>query len=228
MDRTETSKFLDLIIKELKKKANQKNVEGMARFGINSENTLGVPVYVLREMAKSYRNNHELAQLLWKSKIHEARLLAGFIDDSNKVTQKQMEDWVVDFNSWDVCDQVVSNLFDKTPWAYEKAFEWSKRDEEFVKRAGFVMIAALAVHDKSANNEKLIKFFPIIKREAKDERNFVRKAVNWALRQIGKRNHELNLRAIQLAEEILEIDSKSAKWIARDALRELKGKFIEK
>lgn len=212
------------IIVQLKKQANAKNVAGMARFGINPHNTLGISVYVIRDIAKKIGKNHKLAQELWDSKIHEARLLAGFIDELEKVTEKQMEKWVKDFDSWDICDQVCSNLFDKTPFAYKKAFEWSKRKEEFVKRAGFVLMACLAVHDKKAEDKKFEQFFPIIKKHSTDERNFVRKAVNWALRQIGKRNLSLNKKAIKVANEIKKIDSRSARWIANDAIRELKSR----
>ena len=149
------------------------------------------------------------------------------IDEPEKLTETQIENWVRDINSWDVCDQVCSNLFDKTKFAHKKAIEWSKRKEEFVKRAGFVLMAALAVHDKEADNQKFLRFLPIIKREANDERNFVKKAVNWALRQIGKRNSALNKIAIQTARQVQKIDSKSAKWIASDALMELTSEAIE-
>lgn len=216
------------ILKKLKSHANPKNIEGMARFGISPKNTYGVSIPVIRKMAKQIGKNHQLAQQLWDSKIHEARILAGLIDEPDKVTERQMEKWVKDFDSWDVCDQVCSNLFDKTKFAYQKAFEWSKRDEEFVKRAGFVMMACLSVHDKQAKDKKFEQFFPVIKREVHDERNFVKKAVNWALRQIGKRNLTLNKKAIAAAKEIQRIDSKSAKWIATDALRELTSEAVQK
>jgi len=209
------------IIKKLRSLANPKNVAGMARFGINPKNTLGVSVPNIRGIAKKIGKNHDLALKLWNSKIHEARLLAGFIDEADKVTERQMEKWVKDFDSWDVCDQVCSNLFDKTGFAYKKAFQWSKRKEEFVKRAGFVLMAALSVHDKKARDKEFEKFFPIIKNQADDERNFVRKAVNWALRQIGKRNFNLNKKSVKLAKEIQKMGTKSAKWIAGDAIREL-------
>ena len=216
------------IIKKLKSLANPKNVEGMARFGINPNNTLGISVYVVRNIAKKIGKNHKLAKQLWDSKIHEARLLAGFIDIPEKVTEKQMEGWVKDFDSWDICDQLCGNLFDKTPFAYKKTFEWSKRKEEFVKRAGFVLMASLSVHDKKAEDKKFEKFFPLIKKHSIDERNFVRKAINWALRQTGKRNINLNKKAIKIAKEIKKTDSKSAKWIASDALRELTSDKVQK
>jgi 3-methyladenine DNA glycosylase AlkD len=216
------------ILEQLRSLSDPEAVAGMARFGINPKNTFGVSIPDLRKMAKQIGKNHLLAQKLWASGIHEARILAGMIDPPEEVTEKQMEKWVEDFDSWDVCDQVCSNLFDQTKFAHKKAFEWSKRKEEFVKRAGFVLMATLAVHDKEADNQKFLRFLLIIKREAKDERNFVKKAVNWALRQIGKRNFALNKIAIQTAKEIQKTDSKSAKWIASDALRELTSEAVRK
>ena len=224
------------IIDKLKTYKNPKNVEGMARFGINPKNTLGVSIYILRPLAKEIQKNssyakspedlHQLAIQLWDSKIHEARILAGFIDIPAMITDAQMDEWVADFDSWDVCDQVISNLFDKSPFAYKKAYEWSKRIPEFEKRAGFAMMAALAVHDKKAPDGKLMKFFPVIIRESTDERNFVKKAVNWALRQIGKRNTNLREKSIKVAEDIIKNypNSRSAQWIGKDAIRELSKK----
>ncbi len=207
---------------------NAKNVEGMARFGISTNNTLGVSIYDLRPIAKQIGKSHALALQLWGSGIHEARILASYIDDAGKVTEAQMEKWVSQFDSWDVCDQVCSSLFDGTKFAYDKAVEWSRRKEEFVKRAGFVLMACLAVHDKNANDEKFLAFLPIIKRESCDERNFVKKAVNWALRQIGKsRNKRLNKAAIKTAKEISKIGCKAANWIASDALRELESPAVQ-
>ena len=211
-------------IEKLKLLAKAENTAGMARFGINPQNTLGVSIPVLRMLAKKMGKNHRLAGKLWKSGFHEARILAALVDEPEQVTARQMDGWAKDFDSWDVCDQVCSNLFDKTLFAYEKVAEWSESKEEFVKRAGFVLMAALAVHDKKALDGKFERFFPLIRREALDGRNFVKKAVNWALRQLGKRNAALRRKAIQEAEKILKIDSPSAKWIARDALRELKIK----
>ncbi|MCX9010016.1 MAG: DNA alkylation repair protein [Candidatus Methanoperedens sp.] len=209
------------ILKQLESLSNPEAIAGMARFGINSNNTYGVSVPALRKMARETGKDHTLAQQLWSSGIHEARMLAGMIDEPEKVTGEQMESWAADFDSWDVCDQVCSNLFDKTEFAYQKAHEWSSRKEEFIKRAGFVLMAALSVHDKRAGDEKFLEFLPMIKREAADDRNFVKKAANWALRQIGKRNLNLNRAAIETAKEIQRIDSKAARWIASDALREL-------
>ena len=216
------------IIQRLKSLSDPEAVKGMARFGINPENTYGVSVPDLRKIARGISTDHALAEQLWASGIHEARILASMIDEPEMVTEAQMESWVKDFDSWDVCDQCCSNLFDKTGLARSKAAEWSKREEEFVKRAGFTLMATLAVHDKKAVDEEFVKFLPVIKRESTDNRNFVKKAVNWALRQIGKRNLNLNKMAIKAAEEIQQIDSKSARWIAADAIRELTGEAVQK
>ncbi len=216
------------ILKKLKSLAKPKNVKGMARFGINTEKALGVPVPFLRDLAKKTGKNHKIAQDLWNSGIHEARILASMIDDFNLVAEKQMEKWVKDFNSWDVCDQVCMNLFNKTPFAIKKTVQWSKSSQEFVKRAGFAMMACLAVHGKELKNEQFVKLLYFIKKEAKDERNFVKKAVNWALRQTGKRNKKLNREAIKTAKEIRKMDSKSAKWIASNALKELQSEAVQK
>lgn len=215
------------IIAKLKSQRNPAAVAGMARYGINPQNTLGVSVPNIRTLAKQIGKNHELALKLWASGVHEARMLAAFIDDHKQVDEAQMERWVADFDSWDVCDQTCGNLFDKTPWAYAKAAEWAGRPEEFVKRAGFVMMACLAVHDKKAADEKFLDFLPIIKREASDDRNLVKKAVNWALRQIGKRNIALNKVSVAAASDIRQLDSKPARWIATDALRELTGEAVQ-
>ena len=213
---------LRTVVALLKKNSNPKNIAGMARFGINPKNTLGISIPFLRALAKKIGKEHQLALQLWKTKIHEARLLAGFIDDPKLVTVKQMESWVNDFDSWDVCDQVCSNLFDKTPYAYQKARQWTKSNKEYVRRAGFVMMACLAVHDKKAPDKTFLQFFPLIEKYSIDERNFVKKAVNWALRQIGKRRHsKLRKPAILLAKRLADSKSPAARWAGKDALREL-------
>lgn len=216
------------IIKKLRSLANPKNVAGMARFGINPKNTLGVPVPKLRDLAEKIGEDHKLAQRLWNSKIHEARILASMIDDPKLVTEKQMGDWVKDFNSWDVCDQSCMNLFVFAKPAYKKCFEFPKRREEFIRRTGFALMACFAFKRKDIKDNDLAKFFPVIKKYSTDERNFVRKAVNWALRQIGKRNAKLNKEAIKVAKEIQKINSKTAKWIAYDAIKELESKAVQK
>ena len=215
------------ILDRLQSLANPAAVEGMARYGIRPANVLGISIPHLRKLAKEIGKSHELALQLWASGIHEARILACFIDVPRSVTEAQMEEWVKDFDSWDVCDQCCGNLFDRTEFAYRKAVEWSSREEEFVKRAAFALIAWLAVHDKKVTDDAFLPFLPIIKREAVDERNFVKKAINWALRQIGKRNPQLNKAAIGISKEIQEIDSPSARWIAKDALRELTSEKVQ-
>jgi 3-methyladenine DNA glycosylase AlkD len=173
----------DNILKKLKSLENERNRKGMERFGIQTKNAYGIAIPILRRMAREIGTDHRLAVQLWNFRVHEARLLASFIDDPTKVTERQMDRWARDFDSWDICDQCCGFLFDRTSYAYGKALQWSKRKEEFLKRAGFVLMAALAVHDKEADDAAFIKFLPRIREESLDERNFVRKAVNWALRQ---------------------------------------------
>jgi 3-methyladenine DNA glycosylase AlkD len=212
------------ILQELEPFGNPENRAGMSRFGINIGNAYGVSIPVIRNIARRYKRNHTLALDLWNTGVHEARLLAAFIDDPQQVTEAQMETWVQDFNSWDLCDQTCGNLFIKTPFAYHKAVAWTYRNEEFVKRAGFAMMAYLAVHDKKAANERLLAFFPHIERESKDSRNYVKKAVNWALRQIGKRDKDLWYEAIELASRIKEQPYSSGPLDCLRCLHELQKK----
>jgi 3-methyladenine DNA glycosylase AlkD len=218
---------IESLISELEKKGNPKYLDGMSRFGIQTSKAFGVSVGELRKIARKVGEDHRLALDLWDTGIHEARILAGMIDEPSKVTENQMEKWALDFDSCDVVDGVCGNLFDKTALAVPKAHKWSTRPEEYVKRAGFVLMAELAVHDKEATDKTFLEFLLVIVREAQDQRNFVKKAVNWALRQIGKRNVKLNKAAIQTAKNIHSIPSKSAKWIAADALRELTNDEVQ-
>ena len=199
----------------------------MARYGINPEAAYGISIPTLRAIAKKAGKNHALAEQLWSSGIHEARILASMVDDHRKVTSEQMDKWARDFNSWDLCDQCCNNLFRKVKFARDKALAWSSREEEFVKRAGFVLMACLAVHDKTAGNEEFLAYLPIIRSASQDPRNFVKKAVNWALRQIGKRNADLNRAAIETANDIGRLNSGAAKWIAADAIRELTSQAVQ-
>ncbi|MFH1689889.1 MAG: DNA alkylation repair protein [Candidatus Eisenbacteria bacterium] len=215
------------IVARLRKLADPKRAEGMYMYGINAEKTFGVPVPMLRAIAKEAGRDRKLAAELWKSGIHEARIIAPLVEEPDRVTEKQMERWVRDFDSWDICDLCCNNLFWKTAFAHDRAAEWSKRDEEFVRRAGFVMMAVLAVHDKAAPDSRFTPYLAAIRRASTDERNFVKKAVNWALRQIGKRTPALNRRAIATAEKIAGLDSKAARWIASDALRELRSEKVQ-
>jgi 3-methyladenine DNA glycosylase AlkD len=209
------------LIAILRAHADTANVAGMTRFGINPENTLGVSMPFLRKLARQAGKSHALARDLWASGIHEARILATLVDDPALVTPGQMDRWARDFNSWDVCDQACQNLFRYTPFAFAKAAEWPHRKPEFVRRAGFALMAGLAVKAKNAADSDFEAFLPLIEEAAGDARNFVRKAVNWALRQIGKRNPRLRARAIATARAIGRQHSRSARWIASDALREL-------
>jgi 3-methyladenine DNA glycosylase AlkD len=217
----------DQIIQKLQSLANPDNLKGMARYGINPHNNLGISIYQLRPLAKKIGTNHELALRLWDFGLHDARLLACFIDDPAKVTKDQMENWANEFDSWDLCDQACTSLFDQTPYAFEKVFQWASAEKEFIKRAAFSLIAGLAVHDKEASNQVYEEFLRLCITHAIDERNYVKKAVNWALRNIGKRNSSLNKKALKTAEKIKIIDSPSARWIAADAIRELSSKKIK-
>ena len=207
----------------LRSHANPANVAGMARYGINPKGTLGVPVPILRRLAKEAGKNHTLALALWESGVHEARILATLVDEPARVTWRQMEGWARDFDSWDVCDHASHNLFRYTPHAFAKAVKWAHAKPEFVRRAGFSLMAGLAVKAKTACEVAFEAFLPLIEEAAGDDRNMVKKAVNRALRGIGKRNRRLLAQAIRTAEAIRLQDSKSARWIAADALRELRN-----
>lgn len=215
------------VLDGLKAKARPGQLEGMARYGISVERRLGVSIPELRKLAKELGRDHQLALELWRTGIADARILASMVDDPAKLTGAQMEDWVKDFDSWDVCDQVCDNLFEKAPFVWQKIADWSERDEEFVKRASFALIACLAWHDKKAGDARFIELFPLIVRESTDERNYVKKAVNWALRNIGKRNPRLNRESIAVAREIQRLDSKAARWVAADAIRELESQSVQ-
>lgn len=227
------------ILAELRGMGSERKRAGMARYGINVENAFGVSIYELRKVAKRLGTDHDLALALWATGNHEARLLACFVDDSAAVTAAQTEAWGADFDSWDICDQATTSLFDLTPHAWPKVAEWAGRDEEWIKRAGFALMAGLAVHDKSAADGKFVKLFPLIERGASDDRNFVKKAVNWALRNIGKRNRALNAAAVASARRILaaaneraggerggDLAARAARWVATDAIRELTSEKV--
>jgi 3-methyladenine DNA glycosylase AlkD len=213
------------VIDELKSLATAEHFAILEHFGINDTKALGIKVPNLRKLAKKIGANHQLALELWETEIHEARLLATMIEDSNIITEYQFDAWVNDFDSWDMCD-VSCDLLARTPFALNKIDEYSNHSKEFVKRTAFVLMCEHAVHHKYLSNNHFDHYFELIEREAWDERNFVRKAVNWALRQIGKRNEVLRLRAIECGERILNQEFKSSKWIAIDALRELRSENI--
>lgn len=208
-------------MERLNRLGDQASAAGMARFGINADRALGIRMPVIRALARETGRDQGLALRLWATGVHEARLLAILVAEPRLLTTDLMDRWVGEFDSWDVCDQACFGLFIKSPEVYEKAAEWTSRSGEYEKRAGFAMMAALAVHDKKAADDKFIRFLPVILIHATDDRNFVKKAVSWALRQIGKRNGLLRELAIQTALQIRALDSRAARWIAADALREL-------
>lgn len=215
-----------LIIARLEALANPENAAGMARFGIRGACVLGVPVKTLRAIARETGRSHVLSEALWASGIHEARILASIVAEPKQVDQEQMERWVVDLDSWDLCDQCCTNLWVRTPFARDQALVWSERGEEFVKRAGFVLMAQVAGKDKAAPVALFQRYLDRAEREASDERNFVKKAVNWAIREIGQRSAELNAAAIALSQRLLASDSRAARWVGSDALRELTSEKI--
>ena len=219
---------LDEIMREFKSKSSRESIEGMARFGITPDKTFGIRIPELRKMAKRIGKDRELAHKLWEMGYRETMILASMIDIPEQVNEEQLEKWVRDFDYWEICDQTIMNLFNKTEFAYSKAFEWSVSKEEFIKRAGYVMIATLAVSDKKAEDKSFIQFFPLIEKGSTDSRIMVKKAVNWALRQIGKRNLKLNKEAIKVAKVLAQLDSKAGRWVAKDAIRELESESVQK
>lgn len=215
------------IVQKLQSLAQPDQINGMAQYGMSTVGRLGIAIPELRKLARNTGRNHSVALELWQTGFAEARILASMIADPQELSSEQMEAWVADFDSWDVCDQVCQNLFEKSPLAWQKIREWAERDEEFVKRAAFALIACLAWHDKQADDSALSDLLPMIEAGATDDRNFVKKAVNWALRTIGKRNAVLNAAAIATARNIHRLPSRSARWIAVDALRELQSPAVQ-
>ena len=216
------------VLETLHSLAKPEKLEGMASFGITGDKRLGISMPELRKLGRSIGKDHEMALRLWATGIQEAMILAALLDDPLKVTEEQADSWVMDIHSWDVCDQLCMNLFDRTGFADKKIWEWSERGEEFVRRAAFAMIACIAWHDKKAPDAEMIKYFTVIKKGASDDRNYVKKAVSWALRNIGKRNLNLNQESIRLARKIKEEDLKAARWIASDVIRELESEAVKK
>jgi 3-methyladenine DNA glycosylase AlkD len=216
------------VLRELKSLADPRVRKQMAYFGVNVPKAHGISAPVLHALSRRIRKNHELAEELWASGIHEAKILATLIGEPGKVTAKQMDRWARDFNGWDVVDAACRYLYAFSAPAWDKVEEWSRHDEEYIKRAAFSLMAYLSYLDKESPDARFVKLFAIIERESDDERNFVRKAVNWALRQIGKRNLRLNRAAIQAAERIRQRGTRAARWVAADALRELRSDAVQK
>jgi 3-methyladenine DNA glycosylase AlkD len=216
------------VLRELKGLADPKVRAKMEYFGVRVPKAHGISAPVLHQFARHIGKDHQLARQLWRTGIHEARILATLIGESEKVTAAEMDRWARDFDSWDVVDAVCCYLYAQTTHAWSKAKAWSRRREDFVKRASFSLIAYLSYKEKEAADGRFVRFLRVIEREAHDERNFVKKAVNWALRNIGKRNKRLNREAIHAAERIRRQGSRSARWIAADALRELKSPAVQR
>lgn len=204
----------------LKRHSTRRTLEGMARYAIPSDNALGVSVADIRVLAKQLGRHHQLAAALWETGCYEARMLTAFVDDPARVTPAQMDRWARDFDNWGICDTLCFHLFDRTPHAWAKVAEWSEKRGEFVRRAAFALLASLAGHDKGASDQRFIEGLVLIEQAATDERNFVKKAVNWALRGIGRRNPALNVRAVKVARRLADSPHASARWVGKDALRE--------
>jgi 3-methyladenine DNA glycosylase AlkD len=225
--KRDTGKELAYALKWMKRRGSKRNRDGMARYGITAKKVFGISVVDLRKLAKDLGRSHALARALWKTEWHEARMLAAMVGEPARVTPAEMDRWSKAFDNWAVCDTLTFVLWDRTPHAWPKVREWSRRKEEFVKRAGFALLASLTVHDKAAPDERYLEGLVLIEREAPDERNFVKKAVNWALRSIGKRSPALNREAVAVAKRLADAETRAARWVGTDALRELTSESVQ-
>ncbi|NHJ05013.1 MAG: DNA alkylation repair protein [Candidatus Heimdallarchaeota archaeon] len=219
---------LEQITATFEKHANPKNLVGMAKFGITPEQAYGVNLPIIRNLAKEIGQDHLLAQELWETNIREPRILACMIADPNKATEELLEKWVKDFDYWEICDQCIMNFFVKTKFAYTKSLEWVTKEDEYIRRAGFVLMAILSYRDKKTDDSIFLSFLPICKKYSTDQRNTVKKAISWSLRRIGARNLFLNKKVLRLTEELLKIESSSAKWIAKDVAKDISRQLIQK
>lgn len=215
-------------VASLKRLASKKTRDGMARYGLPSENAFGVPVSQIQKLAKSLGRSHELAMALWETGWYEARMLAAYVDEPERVTPAQMDHWCADFDNWGIVDTVCFVLFDRSPHAWSKVEPWSRRSDEFGKRAGFVLLACLAAHDKGAGDEAFAKYLLLVEQGAQDERNFVKKGVSWALRMMGRRNRKLNEAAVKVARRLVDSPNDAARWVGRGALKELTSPAVTK
>jgi 3-methyladenine DNA glycosylase AlkD len=218
---TDRKAEVECVLAWLRKRSSARNREGMARYGLYSKNTLGVSVANIRVLAKRLGRNHELALALWDTGVYEARMLTTFVDEPSHVTPAQMDRWCRDFDSWGICDGLCFHLFDKTPHAWKKIAKWSNARAEFVKRASFALLASVALHDKTASDKSFLDSLSLIERAAIDDRNFVKKAVSWALRGIGKRSPALHAASVKLASRLALSPHPAARWTGKDALRDL-------
>ena len=226
--KTALDKEVWAVLSSLKRLSTKRTREGMARYGIPSECAFGVPMAKMQRLARSLGSSHELAAALWESGWYEARTVAAFVDEPARVTPAQMDSWVRDFDSWAICDTVCFHLFDRTPHAFAKVAEWSRREGEFEKRAAFALLACLAAHDKAAGDEPFLRCLPLVERAADDERNFVKKGVSWALRMVGRRSVGLNEAAVAMARRLSTSPGTAARWVGKGALRELTSPAVSK
>lgn len=211
----------DQVLKWLERHGSRKDVEGMARYGIHTDRAFGVPMKSMQSLAKRIGRDHALALALWDSGWYEARTVAAFVDEPRRVTRRQMNAWAADFDNWAICDTVCFHLFDRTPFAWDKARQWSTARREYVKRAAFALMASLAGHDKAATDAQFLSLLPLIEQGAGDERNFVKKGVSWALRRIGRRDHVLHEAALALADRLASSQDPARRWVGKDVAREL-------
>jgi 3-methyladenine DNA glycosylase AlkD len=224
---------VDAIVATLKGLATRATLDGMARYGIPSDNAFGVPVGTMRKLAKGLRTadaerNHRLAAGLWETGSYEARTVAAFVDEAALVTPAQMDRWCGDFDNWAICDTVCFHLFDHTPHALAKVGQWSRRQDEFVRRAAFALLACVALHDKAIPDSPFARCLPLVEKAAADDRNFVKKAVSWALRAIGRRNANLHAPALAVAERLAASAEAAPRWVGKDALRELTSPAVKR
>jgi 3-methyladenine DNA glycosylase AlkD len=218
---TNASDRAEAVVAWLRRRGSARARDGMARYGLPSERAFGVAMNVMQRYAKELGRDHELAMALWNSGWYEARTVAAFVDEPARVTPAQMDQWCGDFDSWGICDTVCFHLFDRTPHAWRKVAAWSRRRDEFGKRAAFALLACLALHDKSASDDKFLAALPLIERAASDDRNFVKKGVSWALRLIGRRSPVLNAAAVSTARRLADSDQPAARWVGKGAVKEL-------
>jgi 3-methyladenine DNA glycosylase AlkD len=212
---------VDEVLRWLERRGTKRNRDGMARYGIHAEKIFGVSVSDLRGLGKRLGRDHDLALALWNTGWYEARMLTGFVDDPALVRPAQMNRWARAFDNWAICDHLCFHLFDRTPYAWSRIEQWSTRREEFVKRAAFALLASVALHDRHESDARFIRALPLIERAATDERNFVKKGVSWALRSLGQRNEALHDAAIELAQRLAQSADAAARWVGKDALRDL-------
>lgn len=219
---------VDKIVTRLRKLGDESIRDSMKRYGIPNDNAFGISVGKIQELGKELGRNHELALALWQTGFYEARMLAAFVDDPKLVTPAQMDRWCQDFDNWGVVDTLCYKLFDRTPHAWKKVEQWSKRRGEFQRRAGFALLACLGIHDKMATNEQFLRCLPLIEQAATDERNFVKKGLSWALRVIGRRNPELNKAARELAQRLAESSDSTSRWLGKEVLREFNRPVVQR